>query len=306
MNPETLPDELADLEARLTSELLINLSELSTEETAELAASWPEIGLSRRLQILSSLTDLVEDNVELNFDAVFKVALRDAEGPVRAAALRGLFEYEGRDLIPTLVGLLREDGDLEVRREAAIALGRYALAVEMESIEGSDAAVVRATLFATVGDMEEDAWVRSRAIEAVGAISGEETENLIESVYGEEDFWMRLGAVDAMGRSCDETWLPILADEMRNEAPEMRYAAVFAAGSIGSADSVNDLEALTRDEDAEVRVAAVHALGEIGGPKARVVLNNLLYEGDDDLREAVEEAIAAIGIDEDPFRLRFP
>jgi HEAT repeat protein len=304
MEPENLLEELADPEVGLTSKLLIALGDLDAEETAQLAAAWPDIDTRRKEQILNALTELLEDNVELNFDQVFKTALQDESGGVRVAALRGLFEYEGRDLIPVLANLLREDEDIEVRREAAMALGRYALAVEMESVTGTDATLVKEALIESVEDLNEDAWVRSRAIEALGAISGDETENLIESVYGEDDLWMRIGAVDAMGRSCDETWLPIIVDEMKNEAPEMRFAAAFAAGLIGAYESITDLAEMTADEDQEVRLAAVQALGEIGGPNARVVLTNLLYEGDDNLREAVEEAISALAIDEDPFRMR--
>jgi HEAT repeat protein len=305
MDPETLPDELADPSVRLTSKLLIGLADLSREETAELAGFWPEIESSRRVEILNILTTLIEDNVELNFDNVFKTGLYDEDAAVRVAALRGLFEYEGRDLIAPLVILLREDPDIEVRREAATLLGRYALAVEMDTVRGEDAAAVKAGLIAAVEDLAEDVWVRSRAIEALGAISGEETENLIESVYGEDDFWMKVGAVDAMGRSCDETWLPIVLEELTNEAPEMRAAAAFAAGSIGSFDFVTELAERTVDGDLEVRLAAIQALGEIGGPNARVILTNLLYEGDDEMREAVEDAIAASAIDEDPFRGAF-
>jgi HEAT repeat protein len=303
MDPETLPEELADPSVRLTSKLLIGLADLTPEEVAELRSFWPPIEAARKVQILDDLTHLVEDNIELNFDNLFKAVLDDEEAMVRVAAIRGLFEYDGRDLIGTLVRLLREDGDLEVRREAAMLLGRYAVAVEMDEIRGGDAAAIKEGLIASIEDLNEDAWVRSRSLEALGAISGEETENLIESVYGEDDFWMRVGAIDAMGRSCDETWLPILIEEMANEAPEMRAAAVFAAGSIGNDDFVPELAERTADADLEVRLAAVHALGEIGGANARVVLTNLLYEGDDELREAVEEAIAELAIDENPFRM---
>jgi HEAT repeat protein len=304
VEPENLLEDLADPEVSLNSKLLIGLGHLDREETAQLAAAWTEIDPQRKEQVLTALATLLEDNVELNFDQVFKTALRDETASVRVAGLRGLFEYEGRDIIPVIAGLLRVDEDIEVRREAAIALGRYALSVEMENVTGRDAALVKSALIESVEDTEEDAWVRSRAIEALGAISGDETENLIESVYGEDDLWMRIGAIDAMGRSCDETWLPIIADEMKSDAAEMRFAAAFAAGLIGSYDSITDLTEMTTDEDQEVRIAAVQSLGEIGGPNARVILTNLLYEGDESLREAIEEAISALAIDEDPFRMR--
>ena len=53
------------------------------------------------------------------------------------------------------------------------------------------------------------------SIEALGAISGEEIENLIESIYQRRQPGAEVGAVDAMGRSCNELWLPIVLREMR-------------------------------------------------------------------------------------------
>ena len=69
-----------------------------------------------------------------------KLALSDEEPYVRAAAIRGLDEYEGNDLIPVLINLLLIDPDTEVRREAAIGLGRYALQAELEQLNHADAA----------------------------------------------------------------------------------------------------------------------------------------------------------------------
>jgi HEAT repeat protein len=131
------------------------------------------------MAIVSDLTDLAQDNVDLNFDAVFKIALNDEDGLVRAASLRGLAEYEGRDLIPRLAILLREDSEIAVRRESAITLGRYAVEAELGNLRDSDSEAIRDVLMASAEDTEEDDRVRARAIEALGAISGEETENLI-------------------------------------------------------------------------------------------------------------------------------
>src|SRR3972149_161901 len=102
-------------------------------------------------------------------------------------------------------------------------------------------AAVRQALTAAVEDPEQDETVRARAIEALGALSGEEIQNLIESVYEEASIDLKIGAVDAMGRSCDEYWLPIVLRELTNEAPEMRHAAAFAAGLLGAEEAVSPL-----------------------------------------------------------------
>jgi HEAT repeat protein len=304
MSFESSLRELADPDKRLTSQHLIDFSYLSPEEVKEFVETWEDLEASRRLAVLGSLTDLVEDNVELNFDAIYMLALDDEAPEVRVAALQGLFEYEDADLIPRLVDTLRNDPDEEVRRETAVALGRYALAAEFDRLSDSDARSVRDALTESVEDLGEDELVRARAIEALGAMSGEETQNLIESVYEEGGLWLQVGALDAMGRSCDEVWLPIIIQEMENPSPQMRHAAAFAAGSIGDEEAVEALaDVAAADPDREVQRTAISALGEIGGRRARAFLNNLLYEGDDELREDIQEAIANIDFGENPLRV---
>jgi HEAT repeat protein len=292
MSLDSVLDELSSPDARLTSALLVPLSNLDAAEARALAEDWTAIDERRRLRVLAALADLAEDNVELNFDAVFKLALTDGEGSVRAAAIRGLIEYEGRDLIGSLTALLRNDPDAEVRRESAVALGRYAIAAETDRLMPEDAEMVKEALTEAASDLEEEDVVRAAALEAVGAFSGEDTENLIESVYQEGDIGLMIAAVDAMGRSCNAAWLPIVYQQLASPSPEMRHAAAFAAGSIASEESVPYLEPLAFDPDPEVRIAAVRALGEIGGDEARVVLKRLLYEGGEELQEAVQDAIA--------------
>jgi HEAT repeat protein len=301
MTLESALQDLPDPEKRLTSSQLISFSNLDDEESEQLKEVWLETEASRRLTLLTELADLAEDNVELSFDAVFKQGLYDDDAYVRAAAIRGLYEYEGTDVIPVLADLLQNDPDADVRREAAIALGRFALAAEFGQLPDGDAEAVKRVLTDCAENLEEDELVRARAIESLGAISGEETQNLIESIYEEGSLWLQIGAVDAMGRSCDEVWLPLILNEMENAAPEMRHAAAFAAGSIGDDGAVDRLfEMAVRDPDRQVQLAAVRSLGEIGGKRAKVALNNLLYEGDDDLREAIEEAMLDVEFGDDP------
>ena len=294
-------EEIADENKRLSANQLKNFSDLEGAGVLALSETWPDISMMRRLSIVRDLNELARDNVELNFHAVFKVALSDEEPYVRAAAIRGLDEYEEIDLIPTFIDLLLIDQDTEVRREAAIALGRYALAAELEKLTHADTRAIRNALIESAEDTEEDERVRGRAIEALGAISGEDTQNLIESIYEEDNMWLKIGAVDAMGRSCNPMWIPLILREMENVVPEMRHAAAFAAGEIGEYDAVEALKRMAvMDPDREVQLAAVHSLGEIGGAQAKVALKAVLFEGEESLEEAVQEAISELEFNEDP------
>ena len=184
------------------------------------------------------MTDLAQDNVDLNFDAVYKLALQDDEAAVRAAALRGLVEYEGRDLIPTLVELLREDTDPDVRREAAIALGRYALASELGHLGAKRNAAIRRG-----ANRERRGHRRGRARARPRHRGAGRAQRRGDRQPDREH--LRRGQHLAQGRrrrrdgpQRNECWLPIVLREMENRAPEMRHAAAFAAGEIGEDEAV--------------------------------------------------------------------
>jgi HEAT repeat protein len=299
---ESVIQEIGDSDKKLSATQLSSLSDMDGDDTRALTDAWPEVEVNRRFAIIQQATELAQDNVDLNFDAIFKIALSDEEATVRAAALRGLSEYERRDLIPVLIDLLLTDEDAGVRREAAVVLGRYALACELGQFGVEEERRVRQALIESAEDTEEDERVRARAIEALGALSGEDTDNLIESIYDEDSLWLKVGAVDAMGRSANAIWVPLVLRETENGAPEMRHAAAFALGEIGEEEAIPRLRRMAiEDPDREVKLAAVHSLGEIGGSTARVALQGVLYEGGDDLEEAVNEALEEIAFNEDPF-----
>ncbi len=305
MSFESTLSDISDASKRLSSEQFISISNLDEDETRLFSEPWLGVSSERRLGIVTQIADLAEDNVELNFDTVFELGLSDNEELIRIAAVRGLHENDGLDLMARYIEMLRNDPAVEVRRESAIALGRYALLAALDNLDPHALAEVRDALFESIENLEEDERVRARAIEAAGALGGEETENLIESIYREEEsLWLRVGALDAMGRSAEEVWTPLLIGEMSNLAPEMRHAAAFAAGEIGAVDAIQPLKVLAiSDPDREVQMVSIRALGEIAGDHARVALKSILFEGDDDLREAVEEAMARIDFDEDPMRI---
>src|SRR3954464_9718051 len=303
MTFQSLLDVFPDPEAQPSAAQLASLSHLDREDVALLAEAWEDVDVERKRLVLVQLAEMAEDNVDLNFDAAFKLGLQDESGAVRAQAIRGLIEYEGRDLISVLATMLREDADLDVRSEAAIALGRYALEAELGHLGDSDREAIADVLMESAEDNDEDIGVRAKAIEALGAISGDEIDNLIESIYAEESMVLKIGAVDAMGRSCNDTWLPIVLKELEHRAPLMRHAAAFAAGEIGEEEAVSPLQrAAIQDPDSEVRHAAIRALGSIGGPKASVALKTVLYEGHDEDRPAIEEAQQELSFYDDPLR----
>src|SRR3954466_12939497 len=105
MTFQFLLDLFPDPEQQPSAAQLSSLSHLDHEDVALLAEAWEDVDAERKRRVLVQLAEMAEDNVDLNFHAAVKLALQDDDGSVRAQALRGLVEYEGRDLIATLAQL---------------------------------------------------------------------------------------------------------------------------------------------------------------------------------------------------------
>ncbi|UCH86595.1 MAG: HEAT repeat domain-containing protein [Dehalococcoidia bacterium] len=299
----TFQEYLADLkdEGRpLKATKLLHLSHLVDEEERAFLDAWPEIGIERRRQMVRQLGELAEDNVELNFDAIFLACLSDADPEVRAVAIRGLWEYEQRDLIERLIGLLQSDDSAFVRAEAALALGRFVLQCEFGSLPDRYFRQVEQALRRTIDDEGQELEVRGRALEAIGACSLPWVREAIDRAYRSDNQRLRVSGIHAMGRNCDPSWLPILFEELKSEDPEMRYEAALACGLLAEEAAVLHLAPLLEDEDIEVREVTIAALGEIGGRQARAVLLRYLEGPSQGMREAVEEALSVVDFTEDP------
>lgn len=288
--------ELADTDRPLKTAKLTNLSQLSQEELEDVARVWQGIDPERRLQIVQRLNDLSEDNPEYDFSAVLIARLKDADPRVRAAAVEGLWEYEQRDLIPTLTDLLRNDEDARVRAAAALALGRFVVLGEFESLRPADLTSVEDVLTETINDLAEAEEVRARAVEAIGARSEPWVRDLIADAYTSGAHRMQVSAVHAMGRSCDAYWLPDVIQQLQSDDAELRYEAATAAGMIGDEGAVEHLAFLINDEDAEVQEVAIEALAEIGGTEARMVLTRQLRNSQEHVREAAREALSSMDL----------
>lgn len=293
-------EELVDSGRPLSISKLVNLSGMGADDLQDFRAAWARMETGRRRQLLAELVDLAEDTAELNFDAVFLGGVADPDDGVRLQAVRGLWEYEGREFIRPLLDMLRRDPSPAVRTEAALALGRYALRAEFQYLRRSDAALIDEALRDAVEDEAEEPEVRGRALESIAVRSHDWVPPLIREAYESTERTLRRSAVHAMGRTCEPEWLPEVTAELSSADPAMRFEAALAAGSIGDGSVLPRLLELLDDEDGEVQEAAIDALGQIGGPRAKRALQGLLNSGEERLREAAEEALAELEFSEDP------
>jgi HEAT repeat protein len=223
---------------------------------------------------------------------------------VRAESVKALWEYEGDDLPPMLLRLLR-DPEAIVRAEAALGLGRVLLRAELMGEGGGRIDDIEEALRAVIYDQSEIVEVRGRAIEAVGVRGHEWVRDLIEEAYSSGDRRLQISAVHAMGRNADTEWLPTIIEEMHSDDSEMRFEAATSAGGIADESVIPELASLAIDEDPEVQEAAISALGQIGGPAARSALQSIASESNEDrVLEAVTDAMSEADFVEDPMALK--
>ncbi|HSK62568.1 MAG TPA: HEAT repeat domain-containing protein [Pyrinomonadaceae bacterium] len=160
--------------------------------------------------------------------------------------------------------------DLEVRRSAAVALGRIADAKAtpalVEKLSDDSLAVEAANALARIGDPQ--------------AVEG------LLNLVGNPDASIRQAAVSALNSllppSMAERIIPLLHDR----DPNVRESAVRIAGYFGYPESASDLLELTRDEDEQVRCAAIEHLPYLEDERVFDVLAGAIKEETPKVRAA--------------------
>lgn len=270
------------------------LSDLPRADVRELARIWPKLDEATRIAVVRQMDELAEERVELQFSRALRPALADESPVVRQLAIAALWEDDSTDLLDRLKVMLASDPSVDVRAEAAKALGRFAIEAAAGDLDETQTEALRSQLLAAATDSSLSPVIQRRAVEAVGAFGkDEEVREAIESAYGSEDQSMQASALFAMGRSHDPYWLDLLLGELPSGEAELRFEAARACGLLGHEDAVPELIALCDDEDTEVRHATITALGQIGGRAATRVLESLAAAADAAGAEADVELIAA-------------
>ncbi|MCS6882547.1 MAG: HEAT repeat domain-containing protein [Oscillochloridaceae bacterium] len=291
---------LGDLERPLAHAELKILSDLGPELLKAFWAAWRGFPVERRLAIIRELDELAEDNVDLDFRAVFRACLSDPDGEVRAAAINGLWEDESLATMNRLIAMLEDEAGV-ARAAATLALARFAYLSQVGALSAADGARLLAVLLRVATDPEQPLEVRRRAVEALGYFaSSKEAQTEIGRAYAHSDLAMRESALLAMGRSMRPTWFPYIERELKSPSPALRYEAARAVGELAEEGRplLPALLPLVDDDDLEISLAAIWALGQVGGSSARRVLERLARSRDLSRRQAADEALAELALDE--------
>ena len=288
--------QVQDEQAALSSLVLYALSAPSTQETRIFRQQWPALALERRRKIITTLAESAEANFELDFNALFRIAMEDKDEQVRTVSIEGLWEDEEVTLVAPLVHILRHDPAASARAAAASSLGRFVLIPELEELDERHAKLIHGALLEAIDDRAELLEVRRRAVESIAYWDEPRVHDIIGAAYQEPDELMRISAVFAMGRSADTVWSKIVEEELHSRNPAMRYEAARACGELEAKKAVPALIRLVSDPDREVQFAAIGALGQIGGPRARQVLERCVRSPDEAMRMAAEDAGAELAL----------
>ena len=291
MTVEQYLNALTDNERPLRNTDLMSLSDMSAEGLELLRDVWPDVDAERRADVLRRLIELSEENLDADFNDIFRFCLSDENPEVKAKAIEGLWECDDRTLVTPLYTLLEQDPSDQVRAAAAMALGKFVALAQSGKILGKDGDRIKECLIQAIENTEESQEVRRRAIEAVAPFNTPEVQQIIQEAYESDQIEMQCSAVYAMGKSCDTQWLPIILAELRNPHAAMRYEASNACGELGEEPAVPHLIPLFEDDDLQAQASAISAVGAIGGSLAKKALRHCLKSSDDLAVEAAQEAL---------------
>lgn len=277
------------------------LSDLSREDARELKARWAEIPDDLRERVVRLMVEMAEADVTMQFGRAFRVALADPSPVIRQLATGGLWEDTAGDTQEILLDLLEHDPSVDVRAEAATALGLLAETAATGDSNGASRRELLDRMTPLVADPRVAPLVRRRCIETLGALGDDDrVQALIQQCYDDDDESLVAGAIYAMGKSRSPRWLPNIIEMLESNEEEYRFEAARASGLLGDIRAIPELSELLSDEDVEVRQAAIAALGEIGGNAAIRLLRQLAEAGDSVDAEVIDEALEQALIDESP------
>lgn len=296
--------ELSNIDKPLLNSKLTELSNLNSAELELWEHSWAAIESKRRRQIVHRLLELAEDNLELNFDDIFKYCLRDQDDEVQSKAIEGLWENEDASLIDPLINLLENDSSEKVQAAAATALGKFAFLAEYKKLRSYHMSKIQDALLRVIGDKNKPVEVSRRALEAIAPISLPQVKTAIIEAYQSPNSRLRISSIYAMGKSCDPSWLPILLKELTSADTEVRYEAAGACAELEEEAAVPCLIRLVNDPDVDVQIAAIQALGKIGGARAKECLEQCLNHPSEVIHQTAEQVLNELEAQEDPLSFR--
>lgn len=259
---------------------------------------------------------------------------RQAAEVVNAMAVKLLDDTKNSDTASVILDLsenLRVEKDTEVRREVAVALGRFGdkskgAATTLADVLTDKDPATRAAAADALGRIgvgaraaadalilllkDADKGVRAAAIFALGRIDPEEPAKvstaLVPLVKSEPDVELRRAVVVSLGILGDRSPATVLGTAVGLQDADVdvrRQAAIALAKFTGGGKLVEKelKKAFEDDKDKQVRGAALRALCEGFGSDAKLLIPTIVarlkVEPEFDVRIAIIEELSALGAD---------
>lgn len=277
-------DALLDDDAFFPVEYFAAFSDIERGDLSLLKNIWHQITPQRKAKLFENLELIYESDFTKDFSQVAILGLDDLNGVIRASSIRLLEEIDSRRLILPLIELLVNDTDINVRAQAATALGRFVYLGELEEIPQEDYEQIEEVLLTILAN-EESELVRQKTLESIGYSGREEIKSFIQNAYlSTNNNWIK-SAVVAMGRSADEFWVDKVLTSLINPNAYIQLEAIRAAGEleIKSARKLL-LKLILNDElDEDARTAAIWSLSKIGGEGVDILFQKLMDETEDEI-----------------------
>jgi predicted NACHT family NTPase len=274
-----LAENIKDLkvaDSSLPVEILQKLVELEVRDEKQ-------VGRRVRSQVFQILCSMSETEFEAQTLQLLKA---------RGVGGYRLEEYQAalgeKKAVITAMLIRLEDGNKEVRRDAAEALGRLGNASEI---------VINALLLRL---QDENSWVRLYAASALGDL-GNASETVINALLlllQDRVHLVGLFAAFALGKlgNTSEAVINALLLRLEDDDNLVRASAAQALGNLGNASEavINALLLGLEDEDNSMRSSAAQALGNLGNA-SEAVINALLLRLEDEDKSVRRSAGSALG-----------
>lgn len=298
---QNILDHLLDSKKDIPQNHLKYYSDLDPKSLQLFLDIWSSVKAPRKLLLLDNLLAELERDTLVSYEEIGLALLNDADGEIRARAIRLLAESDDPKLGTKLIEIFLNDADLAPRMEAATLLGEFILLGELEKLKENLQRRIEDALILIVRS-DDNPTLRKRALEALSYSSRPEIAALIESAFERADPSWVASALIAMGRSHDEVWIDDVVNKILDDDPRIRFAAVEAAGELSIQEAVPILLQMLEDEeeDEDVATAAIWSLSQIGGDDARIYLLNLVENTEDEnLIEFLEDALENLDFNEE-------
>jgi HEAT repeat protein len=253
------------------------------------------------------IDSLVETRKPVIVEPLIK-ALGDKESSVRRCAVHALRRFGDVRAVPPLLSAALADQDIEMRQEAAKALG--ALGWQPEDLQ------MNIDLAFALRDWDELGKLGSPAVDRlIGELQGKEyglrvevaktlgkigdvraVQPLVAALSDDGVGLIREAALKSLEWIGPNAATPLIA-VLNYQKPYVRKAVVETLGKLGKA-SLEGLKIALEDPEFEVQQAAVSALGNIKDPQASALLAEIIHKSSD-FRLRQKAALAFGGQDND-------